>query len=126
MKLSTREKIDVVFKQLFRTTGLLTIAILAGIFLMLIYNSIAFFLHVQPLDFITRTQWSPTNNKNAQYGILPLLVSTALVTVGAMIIAVPLGIGTASFISEYTGKKVQNILKPLIEMLASIPSVAVG
>jgi phosphate transport system permease protein len=126
MQLSAREKIDIVFKQLFRTTGLLTIAILAGIFLMLIYNSIAFFLHVPPLDFITRTQWLPTSNKNAQYGILPLLVSTVLVTAGAMSIAVPLGIGTASFISEYTGKKFQNILKPLIEMLASIPSVAVG
>ncbi|HRH48765.1 MAG TPA: phosphate ABC transporter permease subunit PstC [Panacibacter sp.] len=126
MKLAAREKIDVVFKQLFRTAGLLTIAILSGIFLMLVWNTIAFFAHIKPLDFITGTQWSPGNKKGAEYGIFPLLVSTGLVTAGAMIIAVPLGIGTAAFISEYAGKRLQNILKPLIEILASVPSVAIG
>jgi phosphate transport system permease protein len=126
MKLSTRLTIDKIVKQVFRTAGLLTIAVLGGIFLMLMWNTVAFFFHVAPIDFITKTQWAPANDSKAQYGILPLLVSTALVTIGAMVIAIPLGIGTAAFISEYTSKRVQTILKPAIEILASIPSVAIG
>jgi phosphate transport system permease protein len=125
MKLAAREKIDTTVKLLFRTTGLLVIAILAGIFFMLIWNSVAFFLKVKPLDFITGTQWNPSGS-NAEYGILPLLVSTCLVTLGAMTIAIPLGIGTAAFLSEYAGKRLKNILKPVIEMLAAVPSVAIG
>jgi phosphate transport system permease protein len=126
MTIAAREKFDHIFKHVFRTTGLLTIAILAGIFFMLIYNSVAFFLHSSPLDFITRTQWSPESSKAAQYGILPLLISTCFVTVGAMCIAIPLGIGAAAFISEYADKRLQNILKPVIEVMASVPSVAIG
>jgi len=125
MGLAARQKTDRWVKVLFRTTGLLVIFILAGIFAMLLWNTIAFFLKVQPLDFITDTQWNPTGS-HASFGILPSLVSTILVTVGAMAIAIPLGIGTAAFLSEYAGKRLRNILKPLIEMLAAVPSVAIG
>lgn len=125
MQIHTREKIDWVFKQLFKATGLITILLLAGIFIMLIYNSIAFFLEVNPIDFFTGAQWTPSN-QDRKYGILPLLISTALVAIGAMLIAVPLGILTAAFLSEYAPRKVQIVLKPIIEMLAAIPSVAIG
>lgn len=125
MDIRTREKIDGLFKLIFRTTGMLVIAVLAGIFLMLVWNSVAFFLKVKPWDFITGTQWDPSG-PHASYGILPLLVSTALVTFGAMAVAVPLGIGTAAFLSEYAGGRIKNILKPAIEMLAAVPSVAIG
>ncbi len=125
MQLAQREKIDHIARLLFRTTGLVVIAILAGIFFMLLWNTIAFFLNIKPLDFITGTQWNPSG-RQASYGILPLLVSTCLVTLGAMVIAIPLSIGTAAFLSEYAGKRLKNILKPAIEMLAAIPSVAIG
>lgn len=125
MKILARERYDRLFKLLFRTTGLMVIAILGGIFLMLLWNTIAFFLHVNPWDFITGTQWNPSGS-SATYGILPLVVSTSLVTLGAMLIAVPLGIGTAAFISEYAGKSLKSFLKPAIEMLAAVPSVAIG
>jgi phosphate transport system permease protein len=125
MKLAARERTDHWFKLIFRATGLLVIMILGGILIMLLWNTIAFFLHVKPVDFFTGSQWNPTG-KQAHYGILPLLVSTALVTLGAMVIAIPLGIGTAAFISEYAGSRLRNILKPLIEMLAAVPSVAIG
>ncbi len=121
--ISNRERQDQVFKWLFRITGLLVIAVLGGIFLMLMYNSVAFFGHFSPMDFISGTQWNPSFE---QYGILPLIVSTTLVTFGAMIIAVPLGIGTATFLSEYCPPKLKAILKPAIEMLAAVPSVAIG
>lgn len=125
MQLAQRERIDHIARLLFRTTGLVVIAILAGIFFMLLWNTIAFFLKIKPLDFITGTQWNPSG-RQASYGILPLLVSTCLVTLGAMVIAIPLSIGTAAFLSEYAGKRLKNILKPAIEMLAAIPSVAIG
>ena len=125
MKLYSREKIDRISKIIFRTTGLLVILVLGGIFFMLLWNTFAFFLKVKPLDFITGTQWNPSG-VSASYGILPLLVSTCLVTLGAMIIAIPLGIGTAAFLSDYASKRLKNILKPVIEMLAAIPSVAIG
>lgn len=125
MNTQTRERYDVFFKLLFRTTGMLVIAVLAGIFLMLVWNTVAFFAKVNPVDFITGTQWNPSGNE-ASYGILPLVVSTTLVTIGAMLIAIPLGIGTAAFISEYAGNRLKNFLKPAIEMLAAIPSVAIG
>ena len=92
---------------------------------MLLYNSIAFFLAVKPIDFFTGSQWNP-ENANGKYGIAPLLVSTGLVAIGSMIIAVPLGIFTAAYLSEMAPPKLKVVLKPLIEMLAAIPSVAIG
>jgi phosphate transport system permease protein len=117
-----REKTDWFFKQIFKATGFITLALLGGIFFMLVYNSFSFFAEISPLDFFTGIQWDPDN----KYSILPLLVSTLFVAVGSMIIAVPLGILTAAYLSEVAPKKVQTILKPVIEMLAAIPSVAIG
>lgn len=125
MTIKRREQTDLVLKHIFKTTGFITIALLAGIFFMLLYNSIAFFIEVKPLDFLTGSQWNPEST-NGRYGIAPLLVSTGLVTIGAMVIAVPLGIFTAAFLSEMAHPKLKAILKPLIEMLAAIPSVAIG
>lgn len=125
MSIRRRENIDWFFKQVFKATGLITILLLGGIFLMLLYNSIAFFFDIKPADFFTGSQWNPSHSKS-QYGILPLLSSTALVALGSMIIAVPLGILTAAFLSEFAPPRLQAILKPLIEMLAAIPSVAIG
>lgn len=91
---------------------------------MLVYNSVSFFLEVKPLDFFTGSQWNPGHQ--GSYGVLPLIVSTLLVTLGAMLIAVPFGIFTAAYLSEFAGPRFKQILKPVIEMLAAIPSVAVG
>lgn len=125
MKVETREKIDKLFGYLFKTSGILTILLLGGIFFMLFYNSIAFFLEISPVDFITGSQWNPSSGK-ANYGILPLLASTTFVAFGSMLISVPIGILTAAFISEIAPPKLKAILKPIIEMLAAIPSVAIG
>jgi phosphate transport system permease protein len=111
-----------IFKQVFKGTGLITILLLGGIFLMLLYNSISFFLRIHPLDFFTGSQWDP----DSKYSIIPLMVSTGLVALGSMVIAVPLGILTAAFLSEMAPRKLQMILKPVVEMLAAIPSVAIG
>ncbi|MBC7886966.1 MAG: phosphate ABC transporter permease subunit PstC [Ferruginibacter sp.] len=125
MSIKKREKTDWVLKQLFKATGLVTIGLLGGIFIMLIYNSIAFFANISPIDFFTGAQWDPGSAKG-NYSILPLLASTGLVALGSMLIAVPLGIFTAAFLSEFAPSKLQAVLKPIIEMLAAIPSVAIG
>jgi phosphate transport system permease protein len=122
MNTKKREFIDTTFKHLFRGTGLITIALLAGIFFMLVYNSVSFFINKNPLDFFTGSQWDP----DSHYSIIPLLISTLFVALGSMLIAVPLGILTAAFLSELAPRKLQMILKPIIEMLAAIPSVAIG
>jgi phosphate transport system permease protein len=124
MSIRFRENTDSFFSKLFRFTGLLTIALLGGIFFMLVYNSVSFFLNTEPLDFFTSFQWNPGNKGN--YGILPLIASTILVTTGSMLIAVPLGVFTAAYMSEFANKRLQQVLKPVIEMLAAIPSVAIG
>ena len=125
MSIKSRENTDWLLKQVFKATGLVTIALLAGIFFMLLYNSIAFFIDVKPLDFFTGSQWDPESVKS-KYGIAPLLVSTGMVTLGSMVIAIPIGILTAAFLSERAHPKLKTVLKPLIEMLAAIPSVAIG
>jgi phosphate transport system permease protein len=122
MDTKKREQIDSLFKIIFKSTGLITIGLLAGIFLMLLTNSIFFFFKVAPIDFFTGSQWDPETH----YNILPLLISTSLVAFGSMLIAVPLGILTAAYLSELAPKKLQMFLKPIIEMLAAIPSVAIG
>ncbi len=122
MNSKSRELADRILKLFFKGTGLITITILGGIFFMLLYNGISFFIDIHPIDFFTGNQWDPEN----EFSILPLLVSTLFVAIGSMIIAVPLGILTASYLSELAPKKLQTILKPIIEMLAAIPSVAIG
>ena len=125
MNIKKRELTDWLFRQIFKAAGFVTIALLGGIFVMLLYNSFAFFLDVKPMDFFTGSQWNPDNMKST-YGIGPLLVSTGLVTLGSMLIAIPLGIFTAAFLSELAHPNVKTFLKPIIEMLAAIPSVTIG
>jgi phosphate transport system permease protein len=122
MNTSKRETVDWLFRQVFKGTGFVAIALLGGIFLMLLFNSFSFFLDIRPIDFFTGSQWDPQN----QYSIAPLIISTGLVAFGSMLLAVPLGILTAAFLSELAPRKLQMVLKPIIEMLAAIPSVAIG
>lgn len=125
MSIKKREYTDRLFKVVFKATGLITIGLLGGIFIMLFYNSVAFFTDIDPIDFFTGSQWDPGNGEG-KYSIIPLLTSTGLVALGSMLIAVPLGIFTATFLSEFAPAKLQSVLKPIIEMLAAIPSVAIG
>lgn len=122
MKTSKREKIDSLFKYLFSISAWLIVGLLGGIFLMLFYNGISFFAAIDPLDFFTGNQWDPSS----KYSILPLLISSFFVAIGSMVIAIPLGILTAAYLAEIAPKKVQQFLKPIIEMLAAVPSVAIG
>lgn len=113
-------------KIFFTVSGITVIIILLGIFVLLIRNSVPFFSKIPILDFLLGDRWNPTSEIKVGYGILPLVVSSGFVTAGAMIISIPIGIGAALYLSEVAAYKVREVLKPVIEILASIPSVVVG
>jgi phosphate transport system permease protein len=77
-------------------------------------------------DFITGHQWFPSSRPVAMLGILPLLLGTIIVSLGAIVIALPIGLATAIYMAEVAGKKTRAFLKPTIELLAGIPSVVYG
>jgi phosphate transport system permease protein len=110
----------------FLFTGLLVIVLLFGIFLMLFLNALRAFEEVSLSQFFLNTLWNPSAYGKPSYGILSMAVSTLMVTFGAMVIAVPIGIGAACYISEIAPSKVREILKPIVEILAGIPSVVIG
>jgi phosphate transport system permease protein len=78
------------------------------------------------VEFIKGREWLPTAKPVAQYGILPLLLGTLLVSLGAILLALPFGLATAIYLAEIADPRVRRILKPVIELLAGIPSVVYG
>lgn len=82
--------------------------------------------NVKVSEFLTHKNWYPTNQPAAQLGVLPLILGTLWVSLGAILIALPLGLATAIYLAEVADKRLRNILKPLIELLAGIPSVVYG
>jgi phosphate transport system permease protein len=103
--------------------GIISIIILGLILALLIYNSIRFFAGYPSGDFFGGFKWSPTHEK---FGFVPLFTGALLTAFSSIIIAVPLGIGAAIFIGELAPRTLREILKPIIEVLATIPSVVIG
>ncbi|HRI61656.1 MAG TPA: phosphate ABC transporter permease subunit PstC [Saprospiraceae bacterium] len=122
----TAHRADQVASVLFRTAGWLSVVVLIGIFAMLLFNGAKAFIQIAPSEFFFGTVWNPAAYDKPQFGILPLIFSTLLVTFGAMLIAVPMGIGTAAYLAEVAPAGVYRFLKPIIELFAGVPSVAVG
>jgi len=90
-----------------------------------VFETIIFFRQVSPVEFLFSAQWSPTSTP-ASFGILPLLVGTLLITFIAILVAGPLGLLSAIYMAEYASARMRGVLKPLLEMLAGIPTVVLG
>ena len=105
--------------------ALVTVLTTIGIIWVLLSEAFGFFKNVSIVDFLTDTEWTPLF-ANKRYGILPLLSGTLLVTVVAIAVALPLGLTIAIFLSEYAPKGFRNKIKPLLEILAAIPTVVYG
>lgn len=97
----------------------------AGIVFTLIFESAAFFKHVSLLEFVTETQWTPLF-ANPKYGILPLLCGTLITTFVALAFAVPVGTISAIYLSEYAPARFRETIKPILELLAAVPTVVYG
>ncbi len=107
--------------------GIAAISVLTtiGIVLTLLTETILFFKEVPFLDFFTGTKLKPLG-KDAVFGVLPLLTGTLLSTVIAMAVAIPIGLMTAVFLSEYASEQLRKFLKPMLEILAGIPTIVYG
>jgi len=103
----------------------LTVAVTIGIFLSLLLPALDFFGEVSVGEFLTGTRWAPTF-ADASFGVVPLLTGTFWTTLIGLLIAVPFGLGAAVYLSEYAGSRTRKVLKPVLEILAGIPSVVYG
>lgn len=105
--------------------GLLSIFTTIGIIGVLLFETIAFFKSVSIFDFLTDTQWTPLF-VNKHFGVLPLFSGTLLTSTIAMAVAAPLGLLTAIFLSEYAPERMRRTLKPILEVLAGVPTIVYG
>jgi len=112
-----------------------TVAVLTtvGIVLSLVYESLRFFSAVSPIEFLTGTHWSPQIairadqvGQSGAFGAVPLFVGTFLVMLIAMLVAGPIGLYSAIYLSEYAGRATRAIVKPVLEILAGVPTVVYG
>jgi phosphate transport system permease protein len=109
---------------LFACAGISTV-ITVGIVAVLLTETLRFFGRVSPLEFFTGTVWTPLF-EDPSFGVLPLLTGSFLVAGGAALLAVPTGLLTAIFLSEYAAPRLRAVLKPVLELLAGIPTVVYG
>jgi len=103
--------------------ALSSIASLAAITFFIFKEGLPLIFKVGIVNFLTGREWSPSNG---EFGILPMVLSSVWITLGALVIGVPTGISCAVFLAEIIGDKTRKILKPAIELLAGIPSVVYG
>lgn len=111
--------------------GAISILTTVGIVLVLFVDAGAFFRDpdVTLIEFFTDTAWRPFGDSESdafRVGVLPLLNGTLLVTAIALLVAVPLGLGSAMYLSEYAPRRVRNVLKPILEVLAGVPTIVLG
>jgi len=97
-----------------------------GIVITLLTETFIFFDRVSIVEFLTSKKWYPFSETQGSYGIMPLIAGTLKVTLIAVIVAVPIGIGTAIFLSEYASDRMRRIIKPVLEVLAGIPTIVYG
>jgi phosphate transport system permease protein len=105
--------------------ALLFVATAAAIILVLTHESFGFFREVPPPDFLLGTRWQPLLQPRL-FGVLPLVCGTLLVVVCSSLVSLPLGLGSAIYLSEYASERVREVVKPLLEILAGVPTVVYG
>ena len=120
-----RELTERLIERLNQAAGLIMILFVVAIFAFLLRDSMPIFAKYPLRELLSGTRWAPTSDPE-RFGMLPLMLGSLYVTLGAMVIAVPLGLATAVFIAEVAPKPAQEFLKPTVEMLAAVPSVVYG
>jgi phosphate transport system permease protein len=105
--------------------AILSVATTTAIVIALIGPTLGFFGDVPVADFLFGTEWAPAFQP-ASFGVLPLVVGTLSVTLWGMLFAIPIGLGAAIYLSEYANPRARKVIKPVLEILAGIPTVAIG
>jgi phosphate transport system permease protein len=96
-----------------------------GIVGVLLFESLAFFREISPITFLTGTEWSPQFTSR-QYGVLPLVTGSIVIAAIAAAVALPIGLAAAIYLSEYARERSRRVLKPVLEILAGVPTVVYG
>lgn len=132
-ELRARQTVERSFAVLLMGCSLLAIFTTVGIVLSVLFESLQFFKSVSPFEFLFGTQWSPQMAMRADqvgssgaFGSVPLFAGTLLISLIAMLVAVPVGLMAAIYLAEYANKQVRLVVKPLLEVLAGIPTVVYG
>src|SRR5512136_1953087 len=118
--MKTRYLIDRPSRNLIFVLALASFAVLAAIAVFTLKEALPALKQVGLLDFLFRTEWRPTDG---QFGILPMILGTVMVTIGAVIFAVPLGVGCAVPLAEVAPPRIRQFLRAAVELLVGIPSV---
>jgi phosphate transport system permease protein len=118
-----REVRERVIKLLLTACAYLSIFTTFGIVVVLFEETVRFFLEVSPVEFLTSTRWSP---QQGSFGVLPLVYGTLMATFIAIAVALPVGLLTAIYLSEYAPRSLRRWLKPVLEILAGVPTVVYG
>ena len=105
--------------------ALVTVATTLGIVAVLVWESVAFFRQVSPVEFFGATEWTPLF-ADGQFGVWPLVTGTVLITLIAAVVALPLGLLAAVYVSQFAAPGVRRVVKPALELLAGIPTVVYG
>jgi phosphate transport system permease protein len=117
-----RRRKEIIVRNLFKITGIVSIVISALIVASLIGRAISFLTEID-LSWLMSDGWFPREN---QYGLPTIIVGTLVISIIAMFVAGPLGLGAAIYLSEYANPRLRKVLKPILEILAGIPSVVLG
>jgi len=132
-KLRARNQVEQAIKVFLMACSLIAIVTTIGIVLSLVFESVRFFAKISIVEFLFGTEWSPQTALRADqvgasgaFGAIPLIAGTLLITAIAMIIAVPIGLFSAIYLSDYASAKVRGYIKPMLEILAGIPTVVYG
>jgi phosphate transport system permease protein len=117
--------LDTIIRIFLMACGAISVVTTIGIVLVLIFDAIKFFQRPEPTlaEFLTGTSWQPAVSK---FGIFPLLNATILTSLIGMALALPVGLGIAIYLSEYASPKVRGSLKPILEIIAGVPTVVFG
>jgi phosphate transport system permease protein len=122
---SSRRVGEFVIRLILALAALVSLVTTVGIVISLLFPAIEFFTEIGPWEFFTGTDWSPLFEPGS-FGVVPLVLATFIVTFWALLLAAPAGLGTAIYLSEYASPRARNILKPVLEILAAIPTVVYG
>ncbi len=112
-------------KGIFFLCGFLSVFTTLGIIGVLAEEGFLFFREVSPWEFLTGTRWAPLLDPRS-FGVLPLLTGTLMIVAGSSLIAIPLGLASAIYLTEYASRRVRSVVKPVLEILAGVPTVVYG
>ncbi|GGD94952.1 phosphate transport system permease protein [Aureimonas endophytica] len=132
VRFRARNNVEFIVRSLLILCSLVAILTTVGIICSMLFEAIEFFRHVSPQSFFFGTVWDPrfaaagSGGASGQFGLIPLLAGTLYIAAVAMLFAVPTGLLAAVYMAEYADRRVRSVVKPLLEVLAGIPTIVYG